>query len=168
MTNFYNNRQLRKLKFEARIAEQRAIDKLVHYITWEKKKVLGIGDCSKTTGFKSLSPGGPIKKIKRHAVKKGYHVSLVDEYNTSKKPACCFRIENAEMKCITDKDRLNKGKSSTTVHGLRICSVCRSTWNRDFSAGINIWYNYYNVAVKGDEKHPAFCSSLKKNPIVSP
>jgi hypothetical protein len=153
ITNHYNNHQLRKLKFEARIAEQRTIDQLVHYVTWEGRKVLGLGDCSKTTGFKSLSPGGPTKKIKRHAVKKGYNVCSVDEFRTSMVPACCH---HGEMQCIKDCR-----KENSKVHGLRTCPTCHSTWNRDFSAAINIWYLFYCVAVRSQPVPDIFNRKIK-------
>lgn len=164
ITKHYNNHQYRKLKFECRIAEQKTIDRVVNYITWEGTKVTGIGDCSKTTGFKSCSPGGPIKKIKRHAKKKGFKVCSVDEFCTSKVPACCKKGEligvpdgNGRRKRLEDQGNNNNDNNRTTrLHGLRTCPTCHSTWNRDFSAGINIWDLLYNVGVLHQERPEVF------------
>jgi transposase len=142
---FYNNKQMLKLKAEARMAERRTIDSLVHWVTWGGTKPLGWGDGSKTTGFRGTSPGGPLKKIRRYAVKKGYNVTLVNEYRTSKSSPCCVGHDMARM--IGPKKDGRMGP----VHGVSICQGCGKTWDRDFSASVNIFDCFYNCQVnQGD------------------
>ena len=86
----WNNREFQKRKVAARIQEKRTIDKLLHWITWEGSKLLGVGDCSRTTGIPGTTPGGPNKRILQQGVKKGYRIYLVDEQYTSKRSCCCF------------------------------------------------------------------------------
>lgn len=144
----YHNRQLLKLKAEARIAEKRAIDRMLNWVTYGKKKPLGLGDCSKTNGFKGTSPGGPTKRIKRHAIKSGYEIISVDEFRTSKMSSCCRGFTMRPMRGF------NKKGVFGDLHGVRICNKCGKTWDRDFSAAINIFDVFYNSIVLGGEHPP--------------
>lgn len=139
----YSNRQFLKLKMEARMAEQKAIDTMLNWVTYGKTKALGIGDGSKTTGFRGTSPGGPTKKIKRYAIKSGYEIVLVNEWGTSKMSACC---RGHEMKPM--KRRVATGETEE-IHGLRICKKCGRTWDRDVSAALNIFDAFYEEMVLG-------------------
>lgn len=144
----YSNRQYMKLKMEARIANQRAIDDMLNWVTYGKSKILGIGDGSKTTGFKGTSPGGPTKKIKRHAIKCGYEVVLVNEAYTSKRSACCHGHDLKPMK------RTAANGEKEDIHGLRICKKCGRTWDRDVSAALNIFDVFYDHMVLGGPRPP--------------
>jgi transposase len=143
---YYNNKQFLKLKAEARMAARKTIDSLIHWITWGGSKPIGWGDGSKNTGFRGTSPGGPLKKIRRHAVKKGYNVTLVNEYRTSKSSPCCVGHDMARM--IGPK----KDGSRGPVHGVSICQGCGKTWDRDFAASVNIFDCFYNTQVNVGER----------------
>jgi hypothetical protein len=150
VSDFWNNKRWRKLKVAARIHEQRTIDKLVHYITWEGTKAIGWGDCSRTTGFRGLSPGAPMAKIRRHAVKKGYNVTWVNEFNTSKRcPICQHGVNMRPVIGLKSRPRRPIGwqgpQNLHRIHGMRTCPTCCKTWNRDFAAAINIWDAFYSV-----------------------
>ena len=158
--NCFANKQFMKLKAEARMAEQRTMDNLVNWISYGKTKAVGIGDCSRTHNFKGRSPSGPSKKIRRYFVKKGVNTTLVNEAYTSKR-SCCCRGEDLKpvkgKKKIKDKERKNDDLDSAieyktvAIHGLRFCPRCGKTWDRDFSAAINIFDVFYNSMVrKGD------------------
>ncbi len=56
LRDFYNNKKMKRLKFALRQREQRAIEQLIDYISYGGTKVVVLGDCSKTTGFKSSTP----------------------------------------------------------------------------------------------------------------
>ena len=147
---FYNNTQYQKLKVEARIAAQKTDDRLLDFISHDRTKVIGFGDGSKMTGFRGLSPGGPMKKLKRMAVKKGYSITMVNEAYTSKRASCCRGEDLRPMKRPTrDQDGVMRVKD---VHGLRTCPKCKRTWNRDFTAAINIWDIFYSQTILGKER----------------
>ena len=78
---YYAN--LIKLKAAARIAENRTIYKMVDGVTGEGNYFVYWGDCSRTSVIAGASAGGPFRKIRRHPVKKGYNLCLVNERSTS-------------------------------------------------------------------------------------
>jgi DNA-binding Lrp family transcriptional regulator len=142
----YSNKQFMKLKAEARMAENKTIDELARWITWGGTKPLGWGDCSMTTGFKGTSPGGPMRKIRRHMIKTGYNVTLVKEAYTSK------RAPDARGYDMKNLKKTNEDGTREHVHGVLISQGTGKTWNRDFSASINIFDIYYNSQVLGGER----------------
>ena len=140
-----NNMRFKKLKFAMRQRTERAIEQLVDYITWEGTAVTVIGDCSKTTGFRGQTPGGPLAKIKRRMVKKGLKVVEEKEGYSSKSSVCCPGHRNEEMKNGHAIEEYRNGffldepaKMPRKVHGLLICTRCKRTWNRDVVGAINI------------------------------
>ena len=54
------NKRFKRLKFAMRQEEQRAIEELINYISYDGTVINAIGDCSKTTGLKNSTPGGPV------------------------------------------------------------------------------------------------------------
>lgn len=148
----YSNRQFLKLKMEARMAENKTMDKMIHWITWGGKKPLGWGNVTRTSGFKGSTSSGPVRKIRRRAVKKGYRVYLVDEAYTSKRSCCCSCDTCNLYETIGDETGYEKRK----IHGMLICKKCGSTWDRDFSAGINIFDIFYNHMVLGNPRNIKF------------
>jgi hypothetical protein len=140
--NHFKNHQFQKLKVRARMMEKKTIDDMIHWITWGGTKPLGIGDCSKTTGFKGTSPGGPMSKIRRHARKKGYDIYLVKEGYTSKRSSCC-----AGHDCVAMKN-----SEGNPIHGVRICQNCGKTWDRDVNSSFQIFHIFYKSQVLGHER----------------
>ena len=53
-----NNRRFKKEKLASRLKEQQAIQEVIDYISWNGTVLNVFGDFSKTTGFKSSTPGG--------------------------------------------------------------------------------------------------------------
>ena len=70
-----SNRQKLKLKFEARIAQRKEMDRIIDFVKWGKgegaAKVIFWGDGSKMHGIKGCSTSVPNRRIKRHTVKRG-------------------------------------------------------------------------------------------------
>ena len=99
--------------------------------SYGKQKHIGWGGGGNNSGMKGTSPGGPIKKIRRHAKKMGYGITIINEYNTSKSSLCCHGHRN---KCMKD----GHGETQKTVHGVSICTKCGKTWNRDVVGSSNI------------------------------
>jgi transposase len=135
--NHFKNHQFQKLKVRARMMEKKTIDDMIHWITWGGTKPLGIGDGSKTTGFKCTSPGGPIRKIRRHANKKGYEINLVKEAYTSKRSSCCAGYDCVAM----------KNENGDSIHGVRICQKCGKTLDRDINSSFQIFHIFYKSQV---------------------
>jgi hypothetical protein len=142
---FNNNMRYKKLKFAMRQRTQRAIDQLVDYISWGGAAVCVVGDCSKTTGFRGSTPGGPVQKIKRLMVKKGMRVVEEKEGYSTKSSVCCHGAENKCMKNGHSIQAYKNGKFLETpakmprkVHGILICQRCKRTWNRDVVGAVNI------------------------------
>ena len=139
----FRKRQCRKLRFEARIAEQRTIDQIVKRMRGkEKMKLIVFGDGSLMSGIKGTTVGGPNAKIKRHALSRGlnegFAVKMEDEFRTSKM-SCC---EKSEMRCIKTSHprRGYTGPSKTfRVNGICRCQSCYRFFARDVNAAINIW-----------------------------
>lgn len=136
----FSNHQYQKLKVTARMKEKRTIDEMIHWITWGGKKPLGIGDGSKTSGLKGTTPGGPIRKLRRHAIKRGYEWNLVKEHYTSKRSGCCAGADVKPMKNACGDD----------IHGVRICKRCGKTCDRDLNSGFQIFHIYYKDQVRGE------------------
>jgi hypothetical protein len=142
----YSNRQFQKYKFAARRATQRTMDGLLERISEGGVKALAWGDCSRTTGIRGTQPGGPVKKLRRHAVKKGYKVFMVNEAYTTKRSVCCPNGDHP----TNGNWRDNRG---VKVHGILVCNDCGRLWNRDKVGSINIYD--IAVAVVNNEPRPA-------------
>ncbi len=59
---FYRNIRFKRLKLAMHARTKQTIEELIDNISYVGDKVVVLGDCSKTTGFKSCTPGGPVKK----------------------------------------------------------------------------------------------------------
>jgi hypothetical protein len=144
----WSNKELRRLKLAMRSRESSAMDKVINYITWNGTIVPAIGDCSRTTGIRGLPPGGPLKKIERRMIKRGFSAFEVNESYSTKSSVCChgsvtYEQPNGQNPATYKVKRGQQptGKPvPTTVHGIRICKECGRTWNRDVTGGLNIWY----------------------------
>ncbi|CAK9017995.1 Hypothetical protein SCF082_LOCUS13902 [Durusdinium trenchii] len=142
MHDAQSNRQKLKLKFEARIAEQRQIDAILKDLTFGfEAKVVVIGDGSRMSGIRGTTCGVPNSKIKRKAVKvgkeRGFFVKSADESYTSRRSWCCKGRDMTNMKTGNQRDA--EGRRSK-VHGLCICTGCHKVWSRDVNGAINIWH----------------------------
>lgn len=142
----YDNRRSRVLNFAVRRSTQRTIDQIVNYISKKGKYTVVFGDCSKTTGFKSSSPGGPVKKIERHFVKRGYNCCEENEAYSSKASVCCHSHANVKMKNGQNIANFKRGKYVDTpskmprqIHGILHCKNCGKTWDRDLVGSVNIY-----------------------------
>ena len=146
MHEVQSNKQKLKLKFEARIAEQREIDNIIKDLTFDyTAKLVVIGDGSRMSGMRGTTCGVANSKIKRKMVKvgkqRGFFVKSANEAYTSKHSWCCRGREMKNMKTshktYTDSHGVER---PTAVHGLNICTGCNKVWSRDINGAINIWY----------------------------
>lgn len=166
---FYSNKRLKRLKFAMRKREQQAIEQIVDYISWGGEVVNVFGDCSKTTGFKSSTPGGPLKKIQRLMVKKNLRVVEEKEAYSTKASVCCHGHANKEMKCGQAPDIFKQGKykdcpakKPSKVHGILICQKCKRTWNRDVVGPTNI-LDIYLARMEGHPRPERFTKAYWQN-----
>jgi len=113
---FNDNQRFKKLQFAMHQRNERAIEELVHYISWGDAAVCVVGDSSKMTVFRGSTPGGPVKKIKRLMVKKGLCVFEENEAYSTKSSVCCHGHENASIKnghsVASLQERYSPGQSS--------------------------------------------------------
>ena len=123
-----SNRRFKKEKLAARMKEQRAIDEVIRDISWGGTVLNVFGDCSKTTGFRNSTPGGPLKKIEALMVKRGYAVCEEKEAYSTKSSLCCHGHLNKCMKNGQPVETFKKGKyideptkMPRQVHGILIC-----------------------------------------------
>ena len=120
------------------------------------------GRCSKTTGFKSSTPGGPLKKIQRLMVKKRLRVAKENEAYSSKSSVCCHGHANKDMKNGHSPKTYMKGKHKdcpekkpSKVHGILVCQKCKTTWYRDVVGAINI-LEIYLARMEGHRRPTRF------------
>jgi hypothetical protein len=155
---FNNNRRAKKLKLAMRMRKQRAMEWAIERISWGGEKRIVMGDCSKTTGFRGLTPGGPLKEIKRLMVKKGLDICEENEAYSSKSSVCCHGHANRKMPNRQPPATYKKGKYSEQpnnmpreVHGILICNQCGKTWNRDVVGATNI-REIYLARMRGEAR----------------
>ena len=151
MHNAFSNKQRLKLRFEARIAEKKAIDQVITRMRGGPNgpvKLIAFGDGSRMHGMRGTTVGAPNARIKRHAVRRGknegFFVKLEDEFRTSKMSSCCV---GSEMKCIktSHPPRGYTGPAKTfRVNGICRCQNCHKLFARDVNAAINIWQCVHN------------------------
>lgn len=136
----WSRRRYLKVKFAARRHALAAFQVLADRISYDNTCAVGFGDCSKTTGFKGLSPGAPLGKFKRWMVKRNYNITEIDEFRTTKSSVCCPGSDTKSMRHGRPPDAADFGKPhwTNTIHGILICTKCGTNWNRDKAASINI------------------------------
>ena len=95
----FSKRQRLKLRFEARIAEQKTIDPIVKRMRGKKKmKLIVFGDASRMSGIRGTTMGAPNAKIKRHALSRGLNEGLGERWRTSSARRRCHRAARSR-KC---------------------------------------------------------------------
>lgn len=153
---FYSKHQYMKTKVTKMMATQKTYDAFIKFISWDNTKVVGWGDCAATNGFRGTNVGGPNRKLRRYAIKKGIKCCLVDENYTSKRSCCCYGCDMVDMKIQVDGE-------TKSCRGLRICQGCGATWDRDFSAAINIFDIFYHSTICGFEHNVLFTYGFEQN-----
>ena len=145
----FSRKQRLKLRYEARIAEQKAIDQIVKRMRGnsgrvdDKVKLIVFGDASRMSGIKGTSASVPNRRIQRHAVHRGknegFFVKLEKEFRTSKMSSCCPGAEMKLMKTSHPRRGYTGPAKRTRVNGICICQRCHKLFARDLNAAVNIW-----------------------------
>ena len=151
VSDFYQNKLFRKLKFRTQIYLRKSEDTFLNNIekTYGKKEdiIIIYGDWSNPKHMKHLMPSSNLG-LKR-LIEKKYKVLMIDEYCTSKLCSKCNKelthytmskkdIENYQLKNKKEVKYKNK-------HRLLVCTGCCSSenkittfWNRDVNACLNM------------------------------
>ena len=151
VSNFYQNKLFRKLKFRTHIYLRKSEDKFLNNIekTYGKKEDITIiyGDWSNPKHMKHLAPSSNLG-LKR-LIEKKYKVLMIDEYCTSKLCSKCNKelthYKMSKKDIINYQNKNKKELKSKNKHRLLVCSGCCSSenkiktfWNRDVNACLNM------------------------------
>jgi hypothetical protein len=153
----YSRKQRLKLKFEVKMAQERAINETIDFLRGKKNPTTGetfsnpaklvvVGDGGRMSGLRGTTCSAPMAKIKRLAVRRarveGWHFRVINEAYTSKRSCCCagYDMENI-LTAHKTYERVDGGMGRTRVHGISRCTNenCLTLWNRDKAATCNQW-----------------------------
>jgi hypothetical protein len=153
----YSRKQRLKLKFEVKMAQERAIHETIDFLRGKKNPLTGetysnparlvvVGDGGRMSGLRGTTCSAPMAKIKRLAVRRarveGWHFRVINEAYTSARSYCCagHDMENI-LTAHKTHERSSGGTSRTRVHGISRCTNenCLTLWNRDKAATCNQW-----------------------------
>ena len=154
---FYQEIRHRSRRFKAYSLRQKSESLLI--LNFKKKHggpsktIIGMGDWCDSHHRRFHAP---VKGVGFRALfrKAGYHVLLVDEYNSSAK--CCY-CQNVNARCRPFRWVKNKKRKSrhrrpwTKCHGLVRCTTCSRLCNRDPNAATNQWIAG-NAAINGQPR----------------
>jgi hypothetical protein len=157
-----SKRKWKRVKFECKMMEQGAIDRLINELSGNGKYVLAVGDGAKQNGFKGLSHSAPVTKIKRQIRKRGICGFSVDEYYTSQMSLCCHQRSLSHPRHGYDAATYKGGKyaenpeaMNRTVEGILHCKECGRTFGRDKVGARNI-LTIALAAVRGEPRPARF------------
>jgi hypothetical protein len=120
---------------------------------------------------------GPVSKL-RKALAKHEKVDTVihfDEFRTSMLASCCahkicdgnqpvLTLKELEMKGVRGVEKRKDGskKSVNELYSVRICKNCRTIWNRDVNAAINMLELFRYGQSHGGARKPEFSRGVKR------
>jgi hypothetical protein len=135
-------RRVRRLAFHGHIQRTAALDDLCHRMTGGKgmEAVVVFGACRCSSGFGYFP--GPIMQL-RQRLQFHTRVIILHEHCTSQRCSkCAFAAAEANiphsLKLLPGRAQV-PGKRANTfkqreIHGVRWCSLCETTWNRDVNS----------------------------------
>jgi hypothetical protein len=119
---------------------------------------------------------GPVSKL-RKSLKQHKKVETVvhfDEFRTSMLASCCAHktcaehqpaptLKELEMKGVRGVEKQKDGskKSVNELYSVRICQNCRTIWNRDVNAAINMLELFRYGQTHGGARKPEFSRGVK-------
>ena len=115
---------------------------------------VGLGDWSRIDGVVHGHPPGPVSKLRHALARTPAHLSLLDEFRTSKPCSACG----------CNRNMINlRGRSSPTcallrIHGLLRCpsNACGRTWSRDHNSANNL-LEIMLCKARGEPRPARFC-----------
>jgi hypothetical protein len=155
LTSFYQDPIYRKFRLHTYSNTQRSESNFMNRFRETfgnpDKVVVGFGDWNEKGHRKGHEPlkGVGFHKMIRNA---GYEVFLVNEHRTSKTCSNCSNCKDGGFECEYFRKCNNplpwKREEVIDRHGLVICISCRTPWNRDVNASINI-HNIMKSTIAG-------------------
>lgn len=141
----------RKTSFKQRKKKQQLYDTIVNELFPEEDAVIVMGNGNIQTTMKGTSTS-PLGKITSEIIKKRRMV-FVNEAYTTKRCSWC-KESDFDLKALRDTQKgqqvTNSGKTYyPMIHGLRQCQHCARTWNRDYNAARNIFFNACSYVATG-------------------
>ena len=147
----WGNENQRKNSFKRQVKKRKFYDTIVDELFPEENSIIFMGNGNIQTTMKGTSTS-PLGKLLKEIVKKRRLV-MVRESFTTKRCSCCQRSDSD----LRELNNLRKGLQTTEsgkhyyskIHGLRQCQHCARTWNRDFNAARNIFFNAVSYVETG-------------------
>ena len=154
----WGSKKSRKSAFKQRKKKQHLYDTIVDELFPEENSVVVMGNGKIQTTMKGTTTS-PLGKITKEIIKKRRMV-FVNEAFTTKRCSWCQKSE-LTLKALLDTQKgpqvTNSGKTYyPKIHGLRQCQHCTRTWNRDFNAARNIFFNMCSY-VSTDSRRDYLC-----------
>jgi hypothetical protein len=168
-------RKVRQQKRRNYIKRQSALAKMTKDIVAdekapEKKVVVVFGAAQ----FQCIGPVSKLRKsLKQH--EKVDTVVHFDEFRTSMLASCCAHktcsehrlvptLKELEMKGVRGVEKQKDGseKNLNELYSVRICQNCRTIWNRDVNAAINMLELFRYGQSHGGARKPEFSRGVKR------
>ena len=156
--NHNMKRRVRRLAFHGHIRRTAALDDLCHRMTGGKgmDAVVVFGACRCSSGFGYFP--GPIMQLRQRLELHTRVVILHEHYTSQRCSKCAFAAARAgtphSLKLLPGRAR-EPGKRANTlkkkdIHGVRWCSQCKTTWNRDVNSArsmrqVFLWMLNYHL-----------------------
>ena len=161
-------RNTRHQRWRTYMHRQKTLDTFCNDINKEPNTVIAYGDasfCHASKGYPATLKGNWI----RHRLEKVHkaHVLQISEYNTSQICNHCHEHSDNPVKLVglcskRDPYRANV-KRPIQKHFVRRCTHCRTIWNRDVNASLNMIY-LGQCIVAGQDRPQHFSRRLEKPP----
>ena len=149
-------RRFRNAKARSKRFGQKALQEVVRRIVGRNPAdtCVGLGNWSRTDGVVRGHPPGPVKKLQRALDKSPAHLSLLEEFRTSKRCSGC----NCNRNMINLRGRSSLTSALSRIHGIVRCpnNACSITWSRDRNAANNL-LEIMLCKARGDARPARFC-----------
>jgi hypothetical protein len=154
----------RKESFRRSKKKNKLYDTIVEELFPDKDSVIFMGNGNIQSTMKGTSTS-PLGKIIKQIIKKRRLVFVREAYTTKRCSWC--QKKDVDTRSLDDNEKGMRLTESGKVyfpqiHGLRQCPNCARTWNRDFNAARNIFFNACSFVATG--KH---CDYLSRHESVS-
>lgn len=169
----YGSRNHARRKFKMTRLKQSFYDTIVEKIAKDKNTIVAVGSAKFATTRVGLS-ANPIAKIMKKIQAKRRLV-LTPEPFTTKRCSSCKDIHCDTVSAVSQTLKTNRFGNSyyPHIHGLRHCKTCAQTWNRDYNAARNIYFQFVSMVTKGVrqpylQKHDCGTCTCKKKCVSRP